>query len=168
MDWEAVIGDLGLLRCLLQSSVLEREEESTMKPAGTPYYMAPELIDVDRHYGSSVGVFAFGVLVYAMFAKTHNLSTLLDNGADPSSATALWRHIAAGVRYERLDDIPAEYWKLITQCWSSRPANRPTFHEIVRVMTVNVDAFIFPGANESQVRAYAESVCPAQRGTVPN
>jgi serine/threonine protein kinase len=128
--------------------------------------MAPELIDGNRSYDSSVDVFAFAVLVYAMFAKSTNLSTLLDNGAKPTSTAALWRNIAQGARYRRLDDIPVESWALITQCWSPKPGHRPTFHKIVSMMTWSVDSFLFPGANESEVRAYAESICPPHVRTV--
>jgi serine/threonine protein kinase len=154
---EAVIADFGLARALSTGTFSGQEETRTME-LGTPQYMAPELIDGDGTYDFSVDVYAFGVVLYAMFAKTQDLCDLLDTGVKAKNRRVLMRHILQGGRYKRLDGIPEACWKLITQCWSPAPSARPSFERIVTLMAGDVHSFVFPGANESEVRAYAQSL----------
>jgi hypothetical protein len=155
--FEPVIGDWGLARNLAGYSVGGVQEAPTFN-FGTPYFMAPELYGDDDAYGYDVDVFAWGVLIYAMFAKGESLTTLFDDGQVPRSCQQAMQKVQRGIRYKHLADIPYAWWTLIQQCWSGSPGSRPTMAAIVTTLTSNPAAYMFPGTNEQELRAFAQTL----------
>eukprot|EP01036_Dinobryon_divergens_P032656 gene32656-42296_t len=91
--------------------------------AGTPAYMAPELLE-NRSYNKSVDVYAFGILLWELLS-----------GSIP------FQHLSiADIRQRVLseDRPPTNYayttgrnLRLINSCWSHDAKSRPTFTEVV-------------------------------------
>jgi serine/threonine protein kinase len=94
---------------------------------GTIAYMPPELIR-DGKLSSKADVYAFGILMWALFC-----------GAPPyeglPTATVFYRVAIEGARPEVPDGMPAEYAGLMTACWASDPAARPTFRQVYARLT---------------------------------
>jgi hypothetical protein len=152
-NFDAVIGDWGLARKVSSLSVSGTQQNPTMG-IGTSSFMAPELCGENDSYDESVDVFAWGIVIYAMFAKGQPLETLFDDGKSATSPQQVMMKIQRGIRYQRLSDIPPQWWTLICECWSHAPAYRPTAAAIVERMTRDLRSYLFPGTNEQQVREY--------------
>ena len=109
-------------------------------PAGTPVYMAPELMSNDRNIEGRpelVDVYSFGVLIFAVLArekpyemlvrtKRMNLWTLRSAIADDNTRPD-GEHAK-----EKLDEAPQGVVELIRRCWAADPDERPSnFDEII-------------------------------------
>jgi serine/threonine-protein kinase CTR1 len=85
--------------------------------AGTPHYMAPELIQ-ERPYNCSVDVYAFGILLWEMFTRR-----IPFDGWDPSDIV---RKVIAGERPELPETgLPNCARTLIPKCWHQDAMRRP-------------------------------------------
>jgi len=95
--------------------------------AGTPAYMAPELIE-GGPYNKSVDVYAFAVLLSEMF--TGQIPFYMIDSAE------LRRKVVAGDR-PRLPSFgcPKRCISMISRCWSPRPDDRDEFPTIVDELT---------------------------------
>jgi serine/threonine protein kinase len=156
-DFEPVLGDWGLARNLSGFSVGGVQEAPTFA-FGTPYFMAPELYGDNDDYSYEVDVFAWGILIYAMFAAGESLAKLFDDGQIPRSSEQAMQKIQRGTRYKYLTGIPSAWWILIQQCWNGTPSFRPTMAAIVDSLTRNPSAYMFPGTNEQQLREFARTL----------
>lgn len=94
------------------------------------YNMAPEMF-VNPYedlysYNFLVDIYAYGFFLYEMFSPEikFNGKTKLNN----------LKNIEKGKRPIRPNDIPDHYWKLINDCWSHNPDDRPTFDEILDIL----------------------------------
>jgi len=94
--------------------------------AGTPSYMAPELL-TGKPFNASVDVYAFGVLLCEIFTGDVPFT-----GYDYAD---LRRKVPLG---ERPDlpryDTPDEIRALIKACWQDNPARRPSFPEVLETV----------------------------------
>jgi hypothetical protein len=154
---EAILGDWGLAKDL-SSRLASVGEELLTTVCGTVYFMAPELQSNDEIYDQSVDVFAWGVLIYAMFAKGVPLFKLFDDGKIPETSLTVGRKIMQGRRYRYLNDIPPAWWTLICRCWDQSPACRPSMAEIVDLLKASPSSYLFPGTDEQQLREYARTI----------
>lgn len=97
---------------------------------GTPLYMAPELFGDDdgetELYTTAVDVYAYGMLLY-------ELATLKVPYADKVAMTkwTLRKFVQDGKRPIIPDDVPEGWRKLIEECWSQDPTDRPTMQDVV-------------------------------------
>ena len=93
--------------------------------AGTPCYMAPELLS-NKFFNKSVDVYSFGVLVCEIFDKklpfhmvgvSDIITRVLDGERPPVPTTA--------------SGCPERTQRLIKWCWSQNPEERPDFSQVV-------------------------------------
>jgi serine/threonine protein kinase len=113
-------------------------------------FMAPELYSEEETYDCSVDVFAFAVLICALFDPLKEL----DVGCGfPRSIPQLLMRISKGVRWCRPKEISDGLWQLVTECWRGDPAERPTFSEIVDRLKRSVD-LTFPGTDLSAYKEF--------------
>lgn len=127
-----VIADFGLSR------VIEKQQGVAMTMnVGTPIFMAPELLDQGESYTSAVDVYAFGVLLYNFFSDISKL--ILDDNPNKlvASQFPLFKSVIGGARPIRKDNIPDEWWDLITRCWAHSVLDRPKFSEIVGYLALH-------------------------------
>jgi hypothetical protein len=69
---------------------------------------------------------------------------------------SLMRRIGSGVRPVRRPEIPDYHWSLISRCWATDPALRPSFYDVLEEF-IRTGEYVFPGSDMESVRAY-ESV----------
>ncbi|KAK8847918.1 hypothetical protein M9Y10_018966 [Tritrichomonas musculus] len=137
------VGDFALA---IKQSNLEFEN-SVIK--GTPVYMAPEAMQYD--YTKKVDVYAFSMVVYQIMTGK---SRLYDNSFN---YFRLIMDVQKGVRPVFDKEIPKCYTKLIEDCWSGDPDQRPNFDSIVSLLE-NDKNFITENVNEIEFRRYVDYI----------
>lgn len=101
--------------------------------AGTPAYMAPELLAAEGMYTDKVDVYAFGVLFNEILSRRPPFA-----GVDGSRAVVLAQ---GGQRPEIPLSVPADVKALIQSCWHDNPSERPSFKDIhARLLTIPLQA----------------------------
>jgi hypothetical protein len=65
--------------------------------------------------------------------------------------------IQKGARFVNDDVIPRSHWKLITQCWSQEPFDRPSFADILKELMSNRD-WVIEGTDEELLAEYEAKV----------
>jgi serine/threonine protein kinase len=108
--------------------------------AGTLQYAAPEQWAPTGPYTNKVDVFTFGLVAYELVT-----------GWLPSPQTR-----SSELRY-RSDLFGPLMSKLIGQCWSSTPSERPSFEAILNEFEVNHWA-VLPGADAKHIADYVSTV----------
>ena len=93
------------------------ETISRTQMAGTLKYMAPELLQERKDYNEKVDVYAFGVVVFKILSK----------GEYPDVSIA---DIVTGKQAQIPPYFTQFAAKLIKDCWSFKPNDRPSFIEI--------------------------------------
>jgi serine/threonine protein kinase len=101
--------------------------------AGTPLYMAPEVIKGHNNktqYSLKIDVYSFGVLGWEMWCAKKPFGC----EANGQSVFSMMKKICAGLRPELTDDFPPSLCRMFEVCWSKRPTARPSFHNITLQM----------------------------------
>jgi serine/threonine protein kinase len=129
------IADFGLAK-------LRGISEKQVSVVGTPQWMAPELMQgkADR----PADVFSFGIILYEM------LTEKVPYAERPERGQALCKLIADGY-HPPLQGVN-ELEKLILQCWSINPSDRPTFDQIY--IWLSTSLIQFPGTVPQAVRSF--------------
>lgn len=107
--WKAKLCDFGLAA-------------TAQAAAGTPAYMAPELL-AGRAYTDKVDVYSFGIVLNEMHTRSPPFA-----GVDEGRLSDL---VAQGRRPELATGLAQQMTDLIRHCWDASPARRPTFEEII-------------------------------------
>jgi serine/threonine protein kinase len=97
--------------------------------AGTPLYMAPEVIkgrNNKTQYSTKIDVYSFGVLGWEMWCAKKPFGA----SAKGQSVFSMMRKICAGLRPEMTDEFPPSLRRMIEVCWSKRPTARPSFNNV--------------------------------------
>lgn len=116
------LADFGLSKIYHQSET-SMSAQSTKDLKGTPKYVAPESWE-KYEYTKEGDVYSFSFIVYQILTleepfKNYNIQMLY------------LQVVKQGYRPEFNKPIADSYRQLITQCWANKPADRPTFSEIV-------------------------------------
>lgn len=129
---------------------------------GTPYYMAPELINDDDKYNEKVDVYSFSIIMYQVLYKY-----------ELPAAKNVFNFFSKVINGQRLpfDKFRFQYgeelYNLINQCWLGSPSSRPSFTDILElipnVLPKDVDILAF---NEyaKRINPNYEKVNPKTRG----
>eukprot|EP00899_Mesostigma_viride_P014134 jgi/Mesvir1/22721/Mv14129-RA.1 len=112
-DWRVKITDFGL-------ASMERGSGKT--GAGTPAYMAPELLAGGGRYNEKVDVYAFGILLNELLTKQPPF--------DGAMLGDIKASVAKGERPPLSLTCPRELANLIKDCWAQDSAARPSFDDI--------------------------------------
>uniref|UniRef100_A0A162BAI3 non-specific serine/threonine protein kinase n=1 Tax=Daucus carota subsp. sativus TaxID=79200 RepID=A0A162BAI3_DAUCS len=122
-----VVGDFGL-------SKLKHATFLTAKSGrGTPQWMAPEVLRNERSNEKS-DVFSFGVILWELMTQSIPWSDL----------NSLQVVGVVGFMDRRLDipeAVDPRISSVIKDCWQSNPENRPSFKDIIKIMTNLILAF---------------------------
>jgi len=104
--------------------------EDSKGAGGTPYYMAPEVLNSDP-YDSKADIYAFAIILWELVTQKPPYSDQkMARGA--AGLAQLYSHVF--VDKKRLPipaDCPTKLAQLIARCWASEPADRPSFQEII-------------------------------------
>lgn len=136
------ITDFGL------SKILDADPNHQSMKAGTPQYMAPEIIN-GTNYNTSVDVYAYGVIIYELITKTFAYSNL--------PLMQVINKVTYGYRPTIPEDVPAAYRELIESCWAQNSCDRPSFNDIVEKVESD-PAFITETVNRDQFIDYVNYV----------
>lgn len=116
------IGDFGLYARLVNTNDMKNQSMSGAK--GTSIYTVPEVLE-SNVYSKASDVYSFALVVYEIlsnekpFTETDSISLIYN------------KIVVKGERPLMNDSIPDRFKKLIEQCWSQDPNERPEFSEIV-------------------------------------
>ncbi len=112
----AKLSDFGMAREIdsAYSGVAEQQTSATIGPVR---WMAPEQLE-RLAYSKASDVFAFGVLLYEIFARSAPWPGL----ANINVAT----RVIAGTRMQPHETVPPDMRELMTQCWAHEPKERPS------------------------------------------
>ena len=140
--------DFGLSRCLPDSYAKSLKMTENV---GSPLYMAPELLEGETHYDTSVDVYAFAILAYEIvtgkepFYETPNLTPF-----------KLAAKVMNGSRPTFSNDATEKMIGLLSKCWSQDPSERPSFDEIYTLLS-NDFSYLDEPVDEEEVNEYIEN-----------
>lgn len=116
------VSDFCLSRCLFEED--ESTEISKTAFVGTPKYMAPELLQCQKDYNSSVDVYAFGVMAYEIVTGQEPYTK---NGEHLTFQTILNKVVYNNEMPEYPDDVSIQMRCLINSCLNKNSCDRPPF-----------------------------------------
>ncbi|KAK9070758.1 hypothetical protein SSX86_011160 [Deinandra increscens subsp. villosa] len=123
----ACLGDMGIVSaCKNAGEAMEYETDGYR-------WLAPEIISGDPETvteTSMSNVFSFGMVVWEMLTGEAAYAAL-----SPVQATV--GIAACGLRPDIPKDCPQHLRSLLNKCWHSTPSKRPTFSEIISLLTNN-------------------------------
>eukprot|EP00600_Ochromonadales_sp_CCMP1393_P005125 CAMPEP_0174962096 /NCGR_PEP_ID=MMETSP0004_2-20121128/4600_1 /TAXON_ID=420556 /ORGANISM="Ochromonas sp., Strain CCMP1393" /LENGTH=296 /DNA_ID=CAMNT_0016210603 /DNA_START=42 /DNA_END=932 /DNA_ORIENTATION=+ len=91
--------------------------------AGTPAYMAPELIE-NKPYNKSVDVYAFGILIWELISQSIPSYRIDVNEIRSRTIAGVRPHVPSYGTTPRLS-------QLMQNCWHQNPDARPSFADVV-------------------------------------
>ena len=121
-DLVAKVSDFGMAREL--ESVYSGVEQQTAASVGPIRWMAPEQL-TRLAYSRASDVFAFGVLLYEIWARAAPWAGL----ANVNVIT----QVVTGARMQLPDDsagVPAEALAITARCWAHEARDRPSMREV--------------------------------------
>lgn len=95
-----------------------------MKFAGTPNYMAPEIFK-QRAYDKKVDVFAYGTMVWEIFARK-----VPYDGLEPGDI----KERVCGEDNLSMNGLPKKIATLIQECRAQDPKKRPDFETVIQTL----------------------------------
>ncbi|EDQ87397.1 uncharacterized protein MONBRDRAFT_37923 [Monosiga brevicollis MX1] len=132
-------GATGVDAAALAGAISEEQqlETSLSLLAGTPLYLAPEVLRTGRNGGPEADVFAFGVLAWEtiMAASPDLVEQEYGAGSRGPFLTRLLTLLEAGKRLEFGPLAPTPLVALTRQCWHLDPASRPTLDHVCATLT---------------------------------
>ena len=145
-EYVAKITDFGLstLREKTSSTVARQfGDDEQVNVAGTAGYMAPELLKSTSPPDYSSDVFSFGVILNEVICEEEPYADQYVNfaGRGPFGAA---NYAKQGKRPPASHNTPPVVKELIERCWAGTPAARPSFQELLRIITP--DTFEIPDA----------------------
>jgi len=114
------------------AKVFDRENNHSII-SGTPLWMAPELFE-EKPYSYPIDVFSYGMILYQLLTDQFPYEGKI-------STADLLRKISRKERPKLSSTIPEKLASLTQLCWENDPAARPSFSQIVELLS-NPDAAI--------------------------
>lgn len=115
-----------------------KRSDKTKGKAGSPIYMAPEML-LDHGYDEKADVYSFGIVLWEVHRQDLLLlTTKLYTQEEPYKGRfktfeelveGVTKH---GIRPDIPADCPEKLKQLIQQCWNPSPENRPSFASILK------------------------------------
>eukprot|EP01040_Poterioochromonas_malhamensis_P002169 gene2169-2310_t len=113
--------------------------------AGTPAYMAPELLE-NRNYNKSVDSYAFGILLWELFCGEIPFNRL--------DVPEIRQRVISGKRPSIPFGMNSRLADLIARCWHQEPDRRPNFTSIVdELLELEKD---IPNMKHTEVRLHID------------
>ena len=137
-NYHPKITDFGL------SKFDNKSMEQSVAGIGTPFYMAPEVMD--GFFTNSVDVYAFGIMAYEII-------TLRVPYVFKGQFFPFIRKVASGHRPQIKDgDMNDNLKDLLERCWNKNPSERPTFEQVTTEL-LNPEYFL-PDVDENEFNEY--------------
>jgi serine/threonine protein kinase len=121
-DLVAKVSDFGMARNLESVYSGVASEQHTAATIGPVKWMAPEQLE-RMAYSRASDVFAFGVLLYEIFARSTPWPGLAN--------VNVIAQVITGKRMELPKTVPAAVRKVMKQCWAHEPSERPKMQVVL-------------------------------------
>ncbi len=115
----AKVSDFGLSRVMTETGA-----DGNLTACGTPAWTAPEIVRMEA-YTDKVDVYSFGIILWELITRQEPYGG--KRGVQIAYAAA-----EQGKRPEIPSYVPRNYSVLMQECWADRPADRPTFNQILK------------------------------------
>lgn len=150
-DFHPIITDFGLSKML---NVGDSNNQS--KICGTYEYEAPELLQ-KKPSDQKVDVYSFGILMYEIITDSFAYPDF-NNGKIP--LPDFFNKVIYENYRPNLDNIKNDgLRKLVNQCLSNDPKERPTFNEIARILSnTNSNDYLLDDVDMDEFNLYVEDV----------
>eukprot|EP01103_Thecamoeba_quadrilineata_P002549 TRINITY_DN12498_c0_g1_i1.p1 TRINITY_DN12498_c0_g1~~TRINITY_DN12498_c0_g1_i1.p1 ORF type:complete len:435 (-),score=73.22 TRINITY_DN12498_c0_g1_i1:72-1376(-) len=120
--WTVKVADFGLATRMSGDS-----DDGRADVAGTPFYMAPEVLLETTDYDGKCDVYSFSIVLYELFAKIppykdivfESFEEFVNLIANENERLELPANLNPGIR------------QLIVECWAPKAVNRPSFAQII-------------------------------------
>lgn len=158
-NWRVCVADFGLSR-IKENTFYKNDPSSSL--IGTPSWMAPELIQ-GTQYDEKVDVYSFGVVLFELVSGEIPFSR--NYGREMNHVRIVYDVVKHGARPIFPDFIPDPAKALIGRCWSQDPRERPSFREILSLISEEgaVDAY-FCHARNAHLASEEEILSISARG----
>jgi serine/threonine protein kinase len=93
---------------------------------GTPTYMAPEIM-AKTHYDLKADIYSFALILWGLWEQKEPF-------AEFEHPWEVARHVLEGHRPIIPPDCPANFRELVSQCWATDPAVRPSADQLVTML----------------------------------
>src|SRR6185369_7873635 len=109
-------------------TILSRGSQAAVESqmVGTFPWMAPELVDKDPKVGRKCDIYSFAVTMWEIASRS------IPFKGYPYPAMIGVLALTQNMRENIPDDTPEEFSKLIQDCWSAKPDDRPSAIQIVQ------------------------------------
>ena len=134
-DCHPHISDFGLSK-FIESG----HSKNQSKTCGTPIYMAPEIIE-GKPYNAKADVYSFGIIMYQIITDTRPYPLFDKKKLNEFQFNR--KVIDENYRPKFTVPVKKGLKKLIEQCWSKDPKNRPTFEDIFNRLAYNREVSIY-------------------------
>ncbi|KYQ89723.1 SH2 domain-containing protein [Tieghemostelium lacteum] len=133
-NWVVKVADFGLSKI--------KQGSSTSGQAGSPLYMAPEML-LNQEYDEKADVFSFGILLWELLTKQEPYNKLYTS----------YPALVEGVVHKKNRPIIPDFWptrlkELLNRCWEHFPNKRPSFQNITE--TKILDQILIDGLISDQ------------------
>ena len=139
--------------CDFGLSIVDSEVAMKTKDIGTPHWMAPELFE-SNDYTNKVDVYAYGILLWEILTG----STPYKGKSGLQIAMAVCQR---GERPAFPKNTPKKIQNFIKQCWHQIPSKRPSFQQIVTLLS-NKTIF-FPGTDLDELDFFFDQVAEEEQ-----
>lgn len=126
-EYVVKIGDFGLARDIYESDYYRKEQKGPLPVR----WMAPESL-ADGLFDARTDVWAYGIVLWEM-------ATLAEQPYQGMTNEDALRYIRDGNTLSRPKDCDQEFYDMMRRCWARRPAERPTFIEILQLLESHFD-----------------------------
>eukprot|EP01105_Mastigella_eilhardi_P027575 TRINITY_DN856_c0_g1_i5.p1 TRINITY_DN856_c0_g1~~TRINITY_DN856_c0_g1_i5.p1 ORF type:complete len:1032 (-),score=200.26 TRINITY_DN856_c0_g1_i5:127-3222(-) len=115
-------------------------DKGMTKGIGTPLYMAPEVL-ANCQYGPKSDVFSYASTLWQIqseeepYSDMHDVWEISDYVTDGKACNKHYNTLTNTQRLKFKPDAPADFVSVVNQCWSHNPDNRPSFSQIIVMMS---------------------------------
>ncbi|KAL6054450.1 putative serine/threonine-protein kinase/receptor [Balamuthia mandrillaris] len=156
-NWVAKVADFGLSRV--------KKLEGNAGAAGSPAYMAPEMLD-ERGYNEKADVYSFGIILWELMAQKRPYYDQNFRKGIPGLFD-IYHHVVTQNNRPKIEEgpeTPPALLHLIRMCWDKDPDMRPSFQQILEshILDVAIVDSIISDRNELAREFWKQEFCNSE------
>lgn len=108
-----------------------RQYTGSWRVCGTPYFMAPELLQYQvKEHGHNVDVYSFGVVCFWILTNGMYPYELI-RSYDQHMSRITYKRVRNTHAFDKLNATYADFCNILTSCMNRNPCERPLMREVV-------------------------------------